>query len=153
MKKILCTVDSELVGDVQKKALETMFRLNYKTYLSSSENTIIVWCELPAAQGYTNYKQPCVSLVVIEAQDGLDQKKREMMLLNCSEAWSTITGTAQDSLMISVFDKPQFDSYMSANQQRLSLLGRLRLLRHITFSFLRSKATRGLLVFNSNVGG
>lgn len=153
MKKVICTVNAEQVGDSQKKALETALRSNYAKYLSATEKLTIVWCELPADQGFTSYEQPCVSLVVIEAPDGLEQVVREQMLADCAADWSKVTGIAPERLMISVFDASEFAFYMAANQRRLSLVGRIRFALHMASSFLRSKTSRGLLVFNPNLGG
>ena len=153
MKKALCTVNAEQVNDSHKKALESALRSNYAKHLSVTEKLRIVWCELPSDQGFTSYEQPCVSLVVIEAQDGLDQAVREQMLADCAGDWSKITGIALERLMISVFDEAQFAIYLSANQRRMSLLGRARFALHMVASLVRSKATRGLLVFSPNIGG
>ncbi|GAA5315173.1 MAG: hypothetical protein AseanaTS_03770 [Candidatus Pelagadaptatus aseana] len=152
MRKILCTVNPEQVSDVHKKSLESALRSNYAKHLSESESLTIVWCELPTAQGFTSYEQPCVSLVVIEAQDDLDQDVRENMLSECAADWSEITGITLERLMISVFDETVFSEYMAANQRRLSLMGRIQFSRHMLVSLLRSKMTRGLLIFSPNVG-
>lgn len=151
MRKILCTVQAEQVGDNHKRALESALRLHYSSYLSAADKLAIIWCELPSDQGFTNFEQPCVSLVVIEAQDGLDQVAREKMLSACASDWSKITGIAMERLMISVFDEAQFAVYMAANQRRMSPLGRIRFAFHMVASLMRSKTTRGLLVFKPNL--
>lgn len=153
MKKVICTVNAEQVGDGQKKSLETALRSNYARHICAKEKLTIVWCELPANQGFTNYEQPCVSLVVIEAPDDLEQTVREQMLSDCATDWSKVTGSAPERLMITVFDASEFAFYMAANQRRLSLAGRIRFALHMATSFIRSKARRGLLVFNANLGG
>ena len=152
MKKILCTVNPEQINDEHKVSLQSALRLNYQKHLSASEKLVFIWCELPPAQGFTNYELPCVSLVLIECKDGLDQHVRESMLFDCATNWSNITGIAMERLMISVFDETHFASYMAANQGRLSLMGRIRFALHMAISLLRSKRSRGLLVFNANVG-
>lgn len=152
MRKVLCTVDGEQVGDDQKKALESAFRANYAEHLSATDKLTVIWCELPANQGYTNYQQPCVSLIVIEASDGLDQPIREAMLSACAADWARITGIAQEQLMISVFDATAFAEYLAANQRRMSAAGRIRFAAHMLVSLLRSKFARGLLAFNPNLG-
>ena len=153
MRKIVCTVNAGQVNDEHKKELQTALRSNYAKHLSASESLFIVWCELPTAQGYTCYEHPSASLFIIEAQAGLDQKHREQMLAACAADCSRITGIALGSLVFSVFDEPQFARMMSANQQRrLSLVGRIRFGYHMVVSLLRSKVTRGLWVFNANLG-
>ena len=152
MKKILCTVNTNQVHDLHKKALQTALQANYAKHLSATERLSVIWCELPPEQGYTSYEQPCVSLVVIEAQDGLEQNVREAMLSDCAADWATITGIELERLMISVFDESHFSAYMAANQRRLSLLGRVRFSMHLAISLLRSKVQRGLLAFNPNLG-
>ena len=152
MRKVLCTVNPEQVNDSHKKSLEKVLRSNYAKHISESEKLTIVWCELPSDQGYTNYEQPSVSLVALEAQDGLDQKVREAMLYDCAVDWSNITGIPLERLMITVFDETAFAEYMSANQRRLSLKGRLRFALHMALSLVRSKVTRGMLIFNPNMG-
>lgn len=153
MRKIVCTVNADQVNDEHKKELQTALRANYATHLSASESLIIVWCELPTAQGYTCYEHPSASLFIIEAQAGLDQKNREQMLAACAADCARITGIALASLVLSVFDEAQFARMMSANQQRrLSFIGRIRFGYHMVVSLLRSKVTRGLWVFNANLG-
>lgn len=152
VKKVLCTVDADQVSDVQKKALEAALKANYSNHLSATERLSILWCELPPAQGFTNYAQPCVSLVVIEAQDGLDQQRREAMLGDCAADWARVTGIPLERLMISVFDATEFALYMQANQRRLSAWGRLRFGLHMLRSLLLSKARRGVLAFHPNLG-
>ena len=153
MKKVLCTVDPSQVSDGQKKTLQAMLRENYAKHLAPDTRLSIVWCELPAEQGFTNYEQPCVSLVVIEAEDGLDQARREAMLTDCAQGWSELTGISSERLMISVFDASVFARYMAANQQRMSGAGRLRFASRMLKQFLVSKIRRGMLVFNANLGG
>lgn len=153
MKKVVCTVNADQVGDDHKHALESAFRSNYARHLSPRERLTIIWCELPADQGFTNYEQPCVSLVVIEAKDGLGQAAREAMLSACAADWARITGVSSERLMISVFDETQFAVSMAANRGRMSLWGRIRFAAHMATSLLRSRATRGLLAFNPNLGG
>lgn len=152
MRKILCTIDGSQISDSLKKKLEAAFRTHYARHLTPSEKLTILWCELPAEQGFTNYEQPCVSLIVIEAQDGLDQAARERMLADCARDWSRITRIPQDRLMISVFDASEFADYMAANQRRLSGFGRIRFVTHLLFSLMRSKASRGVLAFHPNLG-
>lgn len=152
MRKVLCTVNAAQIGDDHKKALESSLRSNYAKCLTANEKLLIIWCELPSDQGYTSYEQPCVSLVVIEAQDGLNQAVREDMLAACAADWSKICGIALERLMISVFDASQFADYMLANQRRMSLPGRIRFALHMGTSLLRSKSSRGLLVFSPNLG-
>ena len=152
MRKVLCTVDGSQISDSQKKELENAFRTNYAQHISASEKLTVIWCELPASQGFTNYEQPCVSLIVIEARDGLDQAIRETMLADCAAEWARITQIPQERLMISVFDATEFGDYMAANQRRLSAFGRLRFVTHMLISLMRSKASRGLLAFNPNLG-
>ena len=152
MRKTLCTVDGSRISDSLKKKLESAFRTNYACHISASEKLTVIWCELPLSQGFTNYEQPCVSLIVIEARDGLDQATRETMLADCAADWARITGISQERLMISVFDATEFADYMAANQRRLSAFGRLRFLIHMLISLIRSKASRGVLAFNPNLG-
>ena len=153
MRKVLCTVNADQVTDELKKALESALRTNYVKHISPSHKLRIIWCELPVAQGFTSYEQPCVSLVVIEAQNNLDQHVREKMLSDCAADWARVTEIPLERLMISVFDQDQFSAYLTANQQRLSPIGRLRFGLHVASSLVRSKAARGLLVFSPNLGG
>lgn len=153
MSKVLCTVNPDLVSDAHKKALEAMLRANVANILRDDSRVSVLWCELPADQGFTNYEQPCVSLVVIEAEDGLGQARREAMMGACAESWSEVTGIPSERLMISVFDRSVFSRYMAANQQRMSGLGRIRFALHVARQFAVSKLRRGVLAFHANLGG
>ena len=151
MKKSLITIQQGQFSAYQLKQLNTLIKQNYRHYVSS-ERLLITWMQIPQDQMYCDYKPSQSSIITIEAPDGFPQNKRVNMLKNTQDQWLSITNQVADNLMLTLIDSSLFSEIVASNQERLSLLGKLKMLKVILSSVLASMIRRSPILVNPNRG-
>ena len=150
MSKILASVQAGQFSDAEIRQLQARVLAQADAHLGR-QGRAMIWCLIPPGQAYTDYQASRSSLLTIEAPNGLPQATRHALLQACERDWTAITGQHPDQLMLAVLDRDKFNELLRANQQRLSLWGRLRFQWHLLLSLLRSRRARGFLAFNPNL--
>ena len=150
MKKALITIQQDQFSAYQLKQLNTLIKQNYRRYVSS-ERLLITWMQIPQDQMYCDYKPSQSSIITIEAPDGFPQHKRVNMLKNTQDQWLSITNQVADNLMLTLIDSSLFSEIVASNQERLSLLGKLKMLKVILSSVFASMIRRSPILINPNI--
>ena len=150
MKKALITIQQDQFTDNQLKQLNTVIKKNFRRYVSS-EYLLVTWMKIPQDQMYCDYKPSQSSIITIEAPDGFPQHKRVKILKDCQDQWLSITDQVADNLMLTLIDSSLFSEIVASNQERLSLVGKLKMLVLILSSAVVSMIRRCPIVINPNM--
>ncbi|MFB7718980.1 hypothetical protein [Nocardia sp. NPDC056100] len=153
MRRILCTIQQGSLTSSQFRAAERALGESYRESLGTGYRTVVVWCEIPRGQSYTENKPSTMSWVLAETDDGLDPTRREHAMRAMSQAWNSITGAGPNDLMLALVDSALFSRYLDLNRARIRPAARpvflLRTLTHL----VASRLTRGHLAIAANHPG
>lgn len=150
MKKSLITIQQQQFNTQQLHQLQALVIKLYAEYISD-ERLVVIFCEIPSGQAYTNYATSRSSIVSAECIEEFPQEKRVAFLKTLSAEWVKITGQTPHELMLSLVETPLFKQIISSNQRRLSMSGRIKFIGHILSNFVRSKRQQNILLFQPNL--
>ncbi|MFI1918199.1 hypothetical protein [Nocardia sp. NPDC020380] len=150
MRRILCTIQQGSLAQSQYRAAEQALADSYRQSLGSDDRIVVVWCEIPPGQSYTENRPSSMSWVLTETSDGLDATRREAAMRAMSNAWNAITGAGPNDLMLALVDSSLFDRYLSLNQARIRPAARPLFLLRTVSHLVASRLTRGRLAIAAN---
>ena len=151
MRKILCTIPQGTFSREQVLALEASLKQTYASHLGDRERVVVIWCELPPGQGFTERRPSEVSLVMVEVEDGLDAKRREAAMMALATEWARIASVDLEHLMLTLADRSLFDRYLAANRNRVRRRSRPWFLLGTMFHLWRSWSRQGYLSIRANL--
>lgn len=149
MYKILCTVHEGSFNRAGLLQLEAALTRRYAQLFG--EAPVLLWCELPRGQGFTEGRPSDVSFVMVEVEDGLDQARREAAMLALAQDWASVAGVGIEKLMITLADRSVFALYLRANRERLRPLSRPWYLVSTLAGLWSSKRREGYLALRANL--
>lgn len=136
MRKILCSTQQDRIGRERMAGLAAVLKRSYAAHFGSEP--LVIWCEIPRGQAWTEGRLSDGSWLMIEVADGLDQATRERAMLGIANDWARAAGVPVERLMVTLCDAPLFAEYLAANRNRMPLLPRigytLRLLASVVTS-------------------
>ncbi|WP_405489236.1 hypothetical protein [Nocardia sp. NBC_00511] len=150
MRRILCTIQQGSLTASQCRAAERVLVGAFRQTLGTTDRTVVVWCEIPPGQSYTENRPSTMSWVLAETDDGLDAARREQAMRAMSEAWNTLTGAGPDELMLALVDTALFDRYLALNRDRIRPTARPLFLLRTVARLATSRLTRGRLAIAAN---
>lgn len=116
-----------------------------------AEPLLIVWCEVPRGQGWTEGRLSDVSWLMVEVEDGLEPGRREHAMKALAAAFAGVAQVPIERVLITLADARVFAEYLAANRQRLRPLGRLRYLATIAGSIWASRRRHGFASIPANL--
>ncbi|MFF2554209.1 hypothetical protein ACFVUS_24635 [Nocardia sp. NPDC058058] len=153
MRRILCTIQQGSLTSSQFRAAERALGEAYRQSLGSTDRTVVVWCEIPKGQSYTENRPSTMSWVLAETDDGLDATRRENAMRAMSRSWNAITGAGPNDLMLALVDSALFSRYLELNRARIRPTARPMFLLRTLTHLVTSRLTRGHLVIAANQHG
>ncbi|WP_280431117.1 hypothetical protein [Nocardia brasiliensis] len=150
MRRILCTIQQGSLSRSRCRAAERALAEAYRQALDGGERVIVVWCEIPRGQSFTDNHPSTMSWVLVETEDGLPAARREPAMRAMSEAWNTVTGAGPNDLMLALVDTSLSARYLHLNRDRIRPTARpvflLRTLTHLAVS----RTTQGRFAIPAN---
>ena len=150
MKNALITVGKNQFSKRQIRSLEYVIRHNYKQYINS-EKIRILWNKVPQGNMYNDYQEQQPSILMIECEEGLVQKKREHLFQVCMQDWVAITGQDINDVVISVLESQTFNALLNRNSNNLTTFGKWRYRIHLLSSLLISRIFNKYYSFSSSI--
>ena len=150
MRKILCTVHQGQFSGAQLRELEGALKSRYAEQFGGVR-AVLIWCELPQGQGFTEGRPSDVSFAMVEVPDGLDQATREAAMLALASEFARVANVGIDKLTITLADSTLFDAYLAANRARIRPLSRPWFLASTLLHLWRSRRRHGYLAIKANL--
>ncbi|MFE3190033.1 hypothetical protein ACFXHA_13565 [Nocardia sp. NPDC059240] len=150
MRRILCTIQEGSLTSAQCRAAERALGEAYRKSLGATGRAVVIWCEIPAGQSYTENRASTMSWVLVETDDGLDAARRERAMHAMSDAWNTVTHAGPNDLMLALVDTSLFDRYLRLNRDRIRPNARPLFLLRTLAHLLTSRLTRGRFAIAAN---
>ncbi|WP_338768050.1 hypothetical protein V7968_02840 [Nocardia vulneris] len=153
MRRILCTIQQGSLSRSRCRAAERALADAYRQAVDGGARVVVVWCEIPPDQSFTDNHPSTMSWVLVETEDGLPAACREPAMRAMSEAWNTVTGAGPNDLMLALVDTSLFTRYLHLNRDRIRPAARpLFLLRTLTHLAV-SRITQGRFAIPANHPG
>ena len=124
MRKIICSVQAGKLDRDLIPSLEAALKRIYREQFDAAHRVVVLWCEVPQGQGFTEGRLSDVSWVMVEVDDGLDQAAREKAMQAMANEWARIARVSTEKLMITLSDSSVFNQYLAANRRRIRPLRR-----------------------------
>lgn len=118
MKKVLASIQQGAVDRALIPALEEALRAEYTVQFGPSR-LLVIWCEVPRGQAYTEGRLSDVSWLMVEVADGTAQPARERAMLAMASAFARVAGVGVERMMVTLCDSTLFGQYLAANRARI----------------------------------
>ena len=149
MRKLICSVQEGHVPRQRIPDLEIALKRAYADHFGAVP--LVIWCEVPRGQGYTEGRLSDVSWLMVETADGLAQPRREAAMTALAREWSRVAGVPIERLMITLCDRKVFDTYLAANRNRLRPLSRPLYLLKLLLQIRASRQRDGYASIAANL--
>ncbi|MGL6236394.1 MAG: hypothetical protein ACRC20_13730 [Segniliparus sp.] len=104
VRRIVCTVPEGRLSDGVRRELEAVVRRRSREFFGADGWTAVLWRTVPSGQMFADGRPAAGSVVVVEADDGFDQARREEALRAISGDWAAVTGTGERHLLLAIVD-------------------------------------------------
>lgn len=150
-RKMIVTLPAGHLAASATQALETALQTVYARHLEDGRPPLVLWCELPAGQGFVAGAPAAVHMLFVEVANGLPQPQREEAMLAFAQAYAAGTGVALEQPMVTLADADTFAAYLQANRGRLRWAARLRFALGTLWHALRSRRRLGYAQLRANL--
>ncbi|MEU0873622.1 hypothetical protein [Nocardia brasiliensis] len=150
MRRILGTIQQGSLSSARCRAAERALADAYRQTLGGGERVVVVWCEIPPGQSFTDNHPSTMSWVLVETEDCLPAARREPAMRAMSEAWNAVTGAGPDDLMLALVDTSLFARYLELNRDRIRPAARPRFLLRTLAQLAASRITQGRFAIPAN---
>lgn len=150
MRKALILIQAGQISDAQIAELESLLRRHYAAHVST-DKLLVLWNRIPAGQAFTKYEDSRSSIVTMECPEGFAQDKRVALLTALEADWRGVTGQHPDEIMLSLVDESMFAELFKSSQQRLTPVGRLKLVGKMIKAVLGARMRNQPIIVNPNL--
>ena len=150
MPKLLCSIQQGQIARDRIPAIEAVLKQGYARHLGSDARTLVIWCEVPRGQAFTEGRRSDTCWLMIEVADGLDQALREKAMLAIAADFARAAGVPVDKLMVTLCDSALYGAYLAANRARLRPLARIAYTLRMLAGLISSKRRDGFASIAAN---
>ena len=150
IRRIVCTVPEGQFSVQRRRELEAALRERCRQFFGASVWVAVFWRVAPTGQLFTDGRLSSAASVIVEANDGFDQKRRVEALHAISDDWGRITGNGNRHLTLALLDSSQLSGQLARERDRIRGLWRLRFGLQIAVSVLVALVARRPIAVSVN---
>jgi hypothetical protein len=151
MATVVCTFRAGTIPRDRVRSVETALIRAYRDQLGSDRSVRVLWCELPAGQGFTAGKPSDLLYLMVEVDDGLDAARREAALHALAGALAAGASVPIEQLMVTVADRAVFARFLAAYRDRIRPRSRPWFWATTLVGLARSRRRDGYLALRANL--
>jgi hypothetical protein len=149
MKKVLASIQQGAIDRALIPALEAALRAEYTVQFGPSK-LLVIWCEVPRGQAYTEGRLSDISWLMVEVADGTAQPARERAMLAMAGAFARVAGVGVERMMVTLCDSSLFEQYLAANRARIRPLPRVLFTLKLLWQIVTSRYRLGHTMISAN---
>lgn len=142
MKKVLASIQQGAIDRTLIPALEEALRAEYTVHFGPGK-LLVIWCEVPRGQAYTEGRLSDTSWLMVEVADGTAQPARERAMLAMAGAFARVAGVDVERMMVTLCDSTLFERYLAANRARIRPLPRALFTLKLAWQIVTSRYRLG----------
>ena len=151
MATIVCTFHAGTIPHDRVRGLETALTRAYRDQLGADRSVRVLWCELPAGQGFTAGRPSDVMYLMVEVDDGLEAARRETALHALANALAAGAQVPVERLMVTLADRAVFTRFLAAYRNRVRPRSRPWFWVTTLVGLARSRRRKGYLAIRANL--
>ena len=151
MATIVCTYHAGTIPPDRVRQLDTALTRVYREQLGTDRSVRVLWCELPAGQGFTAGAPSDVTYLMVEVDDGLDAARREAAMHAIANALAAGAEVPVERLMVTIADRAVFSQFLAAYRGRIRPRSRPWFWATTLVGLVRSRRRDGYLAIRANL--
>jgi hypothetical protein len=151
MATIVCTFHAGTIPPDHVRLLEAALTRAYRDQLGADRSVRVLWCELPAGQGFTAGRPSDVTYLMVEVDDGLDAARRESAMVAIASALAAGAEVPVERLMVTLADRAVFTRFLAAYRNRIRPRSRPWFWATTLAGLVRSRRRDGYLAIRANL--
>jgi hypothetical protein len=151
MATMVCTFHAGTIPPDRVRQLETALKRVYREQLGPERSVRVLWCELPAGQGFTAGRSSDVTYLMVEVDDGLEAARREAAMHAIAGALAAGAEVPVERLMVTLADRAVFSRFLGAYRDRVRTRSKPWFWATTIVGLVRSRRRDGYLAIRANL--
>lgn len=149
--KAICSIQEGALSANIKNQWQAKLEELYLQHLSMPMHLTLIWLSIPKGQAYLAGQADNTATLLVPVPNGTAQVVRAQFLYAVLDAWTELTGSKRDEVVISAANVELAEQFMRENQRRFAPLKRPVTVGRVMIKALLAKFKTGRLESNINL--